>query len=43
MYERVDVVSEEDAGDLLQRVRQLRMDVVHWLKTEHAALVPLGM
>jgi len=43
MYERVDVVSEQDAGDLLQRVRQLRTDVVQWLKMEHAALTPPGI
>jgi hypothetical protein len=42
MYERVDVVSEEDASDLLQRVGQLRTDVVNWLKAEHAALAPPG-
>ena len=40
MYERIGVVSDEDAGDLLSKAEQLRVDVIHWLKTDHAELVP---
>ena len=42
-YERVGVVSEEDAGDLLTTTKQLRADVVAWLKANHPTLVPLGL
>jgi hypothetical protein len=40
MYERIDVVSNEDAGELLHKAEQLRVDVVRWLKASHANLVP---
>jgi hypothetical protein len=43
IYERVDVVSEEDADDLIDTAKQLRADVVAWLKAEHAELVPTGI
>ena len=42
VYERIGVVAEEDAQDLVDTARQLRMDVVDWLKTHHAELVPPG-
>ncbi len=43
MYERIDVVSDEDADELLGKAQQLRVDVVAWLKANHADLVPPGI
>ena len=43
MYERIDVVSDEDADELLGKAQQLRVDVVAWLKVNHADLVPPGI
>jgi hypothetical protein len=43
MYERTGVVSEEDAQDLIATARQLRDDVIDWLKTHHGALLPPGI
>ncbi|HUT90724.1 MAG TPA: hypothetical protein VMY37_14570 [Thermoguttaceae bacterium] len=43
IYERVGVVSEEDADDLLNTARQLRTDVINWLKENHPMLVPPGL
>jgi len=40
MYERINVVSDEDADELLSKVEHLRGEVVHWLKTNHRELVP---
>lgn len=40
MYDRIDVVSEQDADDLLNTATRLRTDVVNWLKRDHPALVP---
>ncbi len=40
MYERIDVVSMEDADDLLEKACQLRVEIVQWLKTNHPKLVP---
>ncbi len=40
MYDRIGVVNEEDADDLLSTAKQLRTDVINWLKTNHTALVP---
>jgi hypothetical protein len=40
MYERIGVVSDQDADDLVDAARQLRIDVVDWLKANHPALVP---
>lgn len=40
MYERIDVVSNEDADDLLNKAEQLRREVINWLKTNHPKLVP---
>jgi hypothetical protein len=40
VYERIGVVSGQDADDLLQTATQLHTDVVNWLKTAYAALVP---
>ena len=43
IYELVGVVSEEDADDLLNTARQLRTDVIDWLKENHPMLVPPGV
>lgn len=42
-YERIDVVSDADADELLDTAEQLRTDVVDWLKANHPALVPPGI
>jgi hypothetical protein len=42
-YERIDVVSEENADELLSIAERLRADVLLWLKTNHSALVPPGV
>jgi hypothetical protein len=43
MYERIGLVSEQDADDLLDTAKQLRTDVIDWLKANHPALVPPGI
>jgi hypothetical protein len=43
VYEQIGLVTEEDAQDLIHTARQLRTDVINWLKTHHAELVPPGM
>lgn len=40
VYERVGVVAEQDATELLETAIQLRNDVIDWLKENHAELVP---
>jgi hypothetical protein len=39
-YEQTGLVSEDDANDLLNTAKQLRADVINWLKANHPALVP---
>ena len=43
VYEAVNAVSEEDANDLLQAAKQLKTDVIRWLRENHAELVPPNM
>ena len=43
MYERIDVVSATDAEDLLNAARQLRLDIIRWLRTHHPTLLPPGL
>ena len=43
MYEHIGVVSDGDADELLDTTRQLRTDVVDWLKANHPALLPPGI
>jgi len=43
VYERVGVVNQEDADDLLETARQLRTDVIKWLKENHPMLLPPGV
>ena len=39
-YEQIGLVSDEDADELLNTAKQLRADVINWLKANHPALVP---
>jgi hypothetical protein len=43
VYERVGVVNKKDAEDLIELARQLRAEVVKWLKAQHPRLVPPGL
>ncbi|MEX2561373.1 MAG: hypothetical protein WD403_15730 [Pirellulales bacterium] len=43
VYEEIGVVSEEEASDLLDAVKQLRSDVIDWLKMHHSVLLPPGL
>ncbi len=43
MYDRVGVVSEQDATDLLDTAKQRRNDVIAWLKANYADLIPSNM
>ncbi len=43
MYERIDVVSQKDADDLLSTAKQLKADVVDWLKKNHPHFSPPGV
>lgn len=38
IYDRVGVVQESDAADLLETAKSLRQDVKEWLKKNHAEL-----
>jgi hypothetical protein len=40
VYERVGVVSNKDATDLLDTAKQLRKDVIEWLKGNYPELGP---
>lgn len=40
MYEQVGVVSQQDADDLVETARRLRVDVVAWLERVHPGLLP---
>jgi hypothetical protein len=42
LYDRAGVVSEQDAQDLLDAARQLRADVLNWLRTGYPNLLPKG-
>ena len=43
IYERIGVVSEEDAQDLIATARDLRADVMKWLRSDHPKLTPPGI
>jgi hypothetical protein len=43
VYEQVGVVTERDAEELVETARQLRTDVIDWLKRAHPELVPEGL
>lgn len=40
MYDRADVVNQTDANELLESAKKLRADVIAWLRSKHADLVP---
>jgi hypothetical protein len=40
VYERIGVVSEEDARDLVNMAQHLRSDVINWLSNQHPELLP---
>jgi hypothetical protein len=42
MYDRSGVVEQADADELLEAARQLREDVLKWLRANHAKLLPKG-
>ena len=43
VYERIGVVSGEDAKDLIDTARQLRTDVINWLRAHHSEFLPPGV
>jgi hypothetical protein len=42
LYDHAGVVQGQDAQDLLDAARQLRTDVLNWLRSQHASLLPSG-
>lgn len=42
LYDQAGFVQKQDADDLLQAAQQLRADVLAWLYSQHAILVPSG-
>jgi hypothetical protein len=40
MYDRVGVVEEQDAADLLNVATELRAALIVWIKTKHPNLLP---
>jgi hypothetical protein len=42
VYDHAGVVKKQDADDLLEAARQHRTDVVNWLRSQHASLLPSG-
>jgi hypothetical protein len=42
LYDHAGVVSAQDALDLLETARQLRAEVLGWLRTSHPNLLPKG-
>ena len=42
LYDQTGVVQKQDADDLLKAARQLRADVLNWLRSDHPTLVPAG-
>ena len=43
VYDQIGVVSQEDASALLKTTKQLRSDVIAWLKVNHRKLVPANL
>ena len=43
VYERIGAVSDEDADDLIAAAKQLRTDVVQWMRSEHPELLPQNL
>jgi hypothetical protein len=42
VYDHTGVVDPRDIDDLVQTAKQLRLDVLSWLKTNHSTLYPEG-
>ena len=42
LYDHAGVVQKQDADDLLETARQLRADVMNWLRSQHSTLLPSG-
>jgi hypothetical protein len=42
LYDHAGVVQKQDADDLLEAARRLRVDVLEWLRSQHPTLVPSG-
>ena len=42
LYDHAGVVQKQDADDLLEAARQLRTDVLNWLRSQHPSLLPSG-
>jgi hypothetical protein len=42
LYDHADVISDQDAQELLETVRQLRTDILSWLRVNHFNLLPPG-
>jgi hypothetical protein len=42
LYDQAGVVQKQDADDLLEAARQLRTDVLNWLRSQHSSLLPSG-
>jgi hypothetical protein len=40
LYDYAGVVQKQDADDLLEAARQLRTDVLNWLRSQHPTLLP---
>src|SRR5437588_7777733 len=43
LYDHAGVVQKQDADDLLETARQLRADVLDWLRSQQPGLVPSGL
>ena len=42
LYEHAGVAQTQDADDLLEAARQLRADVLNWLRSQYPSLLPSG-
>lgn len=42
LYDHAGVVQKEDSDDLLEAARQLRADVLNWIRSRHSGLLPSG-
>ena len=42
LYDHTGVAQKQDADDLLEAARQLRQDVLSWLRSHHPNLLPSG-
>ena len=40
MYDQINVAGEQDGTDLLNEAKQLRIDVIEWLRSNYSELLP---